>query len=59
MDWAKHLRETAEYLVEMANRPGWTEHARYRRDELLANEMYAGLREEIQRARAEQRGDGA
>lgn len=49
MDWQQHLRETAEYLVEMASRPGWRRHAVHRRDELLADLMYEGLLEEIRR----------
>jgi hypothetical protein len=53
MHWPTHLRETATYLLEMVDRPGWTEHARHRRDELLADPMYGReLKEEILRAKA-------
>lgn len=51
MDWPAHLRETAAYLLEMAARPGWLAHAKYRRDALLADPAYTGLREEITRQR--------
>jgi hypothetical protein len=49
LDWPSHLREVAQHLILMANTPGWQEHAKLRRDEMLADPMYAGLREEIMR----------
>jgi hypothetical protein len=47
-DGQAHLRETAAHLVLMANRPGWSDHARMRRDELLADPTYGdALKAEI------------
>ncbi len=43
--WTVHLRETAQHLLEMVNRPGWEQHARHRMDQLLADPQYSGLRE--------------
>lgn len=51
-NWNDHLRETAEWLVAMSEIPAAQEHAKLRRDEKLADPMYAGLKEEIQRVRA-------
>lgn len=51
--WTAHLTETARHLVRMSEAPGFDDHARHRRDELLADQTYTGLREEIQRVRAE------
>lgn len=52
-DWQVHLRETAEYLVEMSTWQGWTDQARYRRDALLEDPMYGeALKAEIRKARA-------
>lgn len=49
-DWHAHLRETAQWLVEMSEIPGARKHAEHRRDELLANPMYAeALRAELNR----------
>ncbi len=47
MDWLSHLKSTAAHLVLMAHTTGWQEHAKQRRDELLADPMYQGLRELI------------
>lgn len=47
MDWQTHLQQTAAHLVRMAHTPGWQDYAKQRRDELLANELYQGLRELI------------
>jgi hypothetical protein len=38
--WEQHLRDTAAWLVVMSNTPGWLEHAKHRRDQLLASPMY-------------------
>ena len=51
-DWMQGLRDTAEHLVRMSQTPGWEEYARTRRDQLLADPMNAGLREEILRVLA-------
>ncbi len=47
MDWLSHLKSTAAHLVRMANTKGWQDYAKQRRDELLANDQYQGLRELI------------
>lgn len=52
-DWNKHLRETAEWLVTMSEVAGAQGHAILRRDEKLADSMYAGLKEQIQAVRRE------
>jgi hypothetical protein len=49
LDWTEHLRGVAQHLIWMSNVPGAQEHAKLRRDEMLADPMYAGLREEIVR----------
>ena len=55
--WPDHLRETAAHLLLMANTPGWQEHAKLRRDELLADPMYGdALRKEIVRQRRQPKG---
>lgn len=47
-DWHAHIRETAAHLLWMASIPGAADHAKFRRDELLANPMYGEeLRREI------------
>lgn len=51
-DWNEHLRETAAHLLWMASIPGAREHAQLRRDQLLADPMYAGLRAELNRLQA-------
>lgn len=38
--WPTHLRETAQWLLTLAQTPGWQEHAKARRDELLAHRLY-------------------
>lgn len=57
-DWQQHLRETARHLVGLASTPGWEAHARARRDELLADPVWSGLREEIVRVLREAKADG-
>jgi hypothetical protein len=47
------IREQAAHLLRMAGDPAWKKHAELRRDELLADPMWAGLREEINRQQAE------
>lgn len=47
MDWQNHLQQTAAHLVRMAHIPGWQDYAKQRRDELLSDPMYEGLRELI------------
>jgi hypothetical protein len=53
LDWTAHLRDVASHLLWMASIPGAQEHAKKRRDGLLADPMYAGLREELNRLRRE------
>ena len=52
-DWQQALRAEAEHLVLMASTPGWEQHAKHRRDELLEAPTWAGLREEILRVQRE------
>jgi predicted ATPase len=54
-DWNAHLRETAAHLLWMASIPGAAEHARHRRDALIADPMYAGLRDVLKELRDEAR----
>jgi hypothetical protein len=54
-DWPQHLRETAERLVNLSERTGWTDYARQLRNDLFADPTWSGLKEEIQRVRKERR----
>lgn len=45
--WPAELRKQALHLVRMSKDPAFEEHARFRRDELLSDPVWAGLREEI------------
>ena len=53
MHWPTHLQETARHLVWMAQIPGAQDHAKRRRDELLSDPLYEGLREMIVAAQRE------
>jgi hypothetical protein len=54
-DWTSHLQDVARHLLWLASIPGAQEHAKKRRDELLADPMYAGLRKELNRLQREAR----
>jgi hypothetical protein len=54
-DWPTILRQTAEHLVDMSHWPGFQDHAKWRRDEMLADPVWYGLREEILRVLAERK----
>lgn len=62
--WDQHLRETAAWLVEMADNPltsGSKGHAAHRLEELKRSPMYASLPElirEVRRERKNQPGEG-
>jgi hypothetical protein len=47
------IREQAAHLLCMAGDPAYRDHAKKRRDEMLADPMWAGLREELDRQQAE------
>jgi hypothetical protein len=55
MDFDQHLRETAAWLVKMAESPLSVDHAKHREQELIASSpLYADLPRYIREARARQ-----
>lgn len=57
--WEQHLRDTAAWLVQMADNPltrGKSGHAAHRLDELLATGLYADLPRLIAEIRAQRAG---
>jgi hypothetical protein len=52
MDFDQHLRDTAAWLVKMAESPLSLDHAKHREQELIASPLYADLPRYIREARA-------
>lgn len=51
-DWPTVIRTEAAHLLRMVNTPGFEQHAKQRRDQMLADKVWDGLSDEIIRQQA-------